>query len=186
MGQKRSGHQTARLSDPQIKQAIRETDRDGKRRVLTDGRGLDLVIMPGVSGALARWRQRIMIAGSRTRPEGGHGTYPFVGLSTARSKANAAYALARAGKDPFPKSRDSKQPSVAGAVRAYQARRVQAGRVKREGAADKFKIFERHAKPIADRPISALTLNETAALLDRIKINTATRVDAGRCCLCAS
>ena len=169
MGRKRSGHQTARLSDPQCKRAIREAMSEGQRRVLTDGRGLELVID---SGGSARWRQRIMIAGRRPprRPEGGHGKYPLVGLSGARGKANAAYALAREGKNPFPKSRHFEGrdgATVADCVRAMFVRRMEAGKIRRgsDEPAVKLAQFAKHCPTLAATLISEATTEQAIAAL---------------------
>ena len=174
---KHSGHQAARL-DPTLCRRMWKLAVAGNQArdaiKLEDGRGLRLYIKKSGS---AQWKQRVTIRGTGKRVEGGHGSYPFVSLSTARTKANEAYTLAMEGKNPFPGSRDAGvKTTVADAVRAYQARRVQAGRVKRSGADDKFKIFERHAGPIADRPVSTLTLAEAAALLEGIEADSAARI----------
>ena len=180
MPKKRSGHQAARLDHARCARMVKLALHGNQPRSvvrLEDGRGLALVVKK--TGA-AHWRQRLVIRGTDgKRVEGGHGPFPFIGLSKARTLANEAFALAYEGKNPFPGSRDrgaANEPTVADAVRAYQARRVQAGRVKQSGADDKFKIFERHAGPIADRPVSSLSLPEAAALLEGIEADSAARI----------
>jgi integrase len=83
------------LTDKAIKAAIKTAVAESKARPLSDGGGLSLLIQPSGAGW---WRLRYWLDSRENRLS--LGTYPAVGLATARERRRDALKLIAAGTDP--------------------------------------------------------------------------------------
>ena len=148
---------------------VKATTRPG---IYGDGRGrygLALAVMEGASGPLKYWVQRMTIDGRRTKIS--LGKVEFISLAEARDMAfSNARAVALGESLPFgakriaPRVKSTRTvPTFAQAVEAYIALNRESW--KGESTESSIRAAVRHAKAIDDRLVSAIDIDDIAAVL---------------------
>ena len=134
---------------------------------LTDGNGLHLLVNPNGSKL---WRFRYRFGGAQKMIS--FGAFPDVGLAAARDKRDEARKLVAAGIDPSQKRKDERRASDAANRDTFAVVALEyIEKCEAEGIADATGYKKRWllldlAKPLADRPMTAITPRD---LLDLLK-----------------
>ena len=127
----------------------------------SDGDGLILVVTPAGS---KRWIYRYQIRGRRR--DMGLGSHPPVTLAEAREKAAEARALVRRGVDPLEVKAAPRTPTFASAAAVYiRAHRHQWAR---RHALNWVRSLRRHARPLLDKPVDQIALDDVLRVLQPI------------------
>ena len=138
-----------------------------KPYMLSDGNGLHLLVNPNASKL---WRFRYRFDGKQKMI--GLGSYPDVSLAIARDKRGEARKLVASGIDPSQKRKDDRRIAAVAAANTFAAIATEyIEKLESEGIAVQTGYKKRWlllelARPIAERPISAIT---SADLLDLLK-----------------
>lgn len=138
--------------------------------MLLDGNGLHLLVNPNGSKL---WRFRYRFSG--TQKMIGFGAFPDVGLAAARDKRDEARKLVAAGTDPSQHRKDQKHAAEVASAHTFKAIAAEyIEKLEAEGIADQTGYKKRWllldlAKPIGDKPITAITAAELLILLKGIE-----------------
>jgi hypothetical protein len=122
---------------------------------LTDGNGLHLLVNPNGSKL---WRFRYRFGGKQNLLS--LGSFPDVGLATARQKRDDARQLIGQGIDPSQKRKDERQALVVAGQNTFKVTAEEyLAKLKEEGKADatldkNMWLLLDLASPLADRPIT--------------------------------
>jgi integrase len=150
--------------------SIQHAKPNDKPYLLTDGRGLHLLVTPTGSKL---WRLRYRFLGKQNML--GLGAFPEVGLADARQKRDEARKLLAQGVDPSAHRRNEKLAAATAARNTFGTIAAEyIDKLRAEGKSDATVsknewLLVDLAKPLADRPIAEITPAEILALLKRIE-----------------